>query len=85
MSNPEINQATGTKSWYNYKNQRHRLGGPAVEFKSGRKAWFINGKFIYRLLSDGRTVKAKGVDFNTIPKVMKQSIAIEVLKLKADE
>lgn len=32
------------KSYYNSKGQRHRLDGPAIEFKDGSYAWYKNGK-----------------------------------------
>jgi len=34
----------GNRLWCNEKNQLHREDGPAVEFTSGTKEWFINGK-----------------------------------------
>ena len=32
-------------AWY-HNNQRHRTDGPAIEWASGRKDWFINGKIL---------------------------------------
>jgi hypothetical protein len=34
---------TGSKYWY-LNGQRHRLDGPAIEFKNGSKEWWFNGK-----------------------------------------
>jgi len=31
-------------AWYNESNQLHREDGPAVEYASGVKAYFINGE-----------------------------------------
>ena len=33
----------GTKQWFK-DGKRHRLNGPAVEFISGFKCWYINGR-----------------------------------------
>lgn len=35
----------GNRRWYNDKNQLHREDGPAVEYTTGDKTWFQNGKF----------------------------------------
>jgi hypothetical protein len=35
---------TGHVYYFNAKNQRHRLNGPAVEGPSGFKTWWVNGK-----------------------------------------
>ena len=34
----------GTKIWRNKQGQLHRRGGPAVEFTSGEKNWYVNGE-----------------------------------------
>ena len=33
-----------TTCWYNHKDQRHRVDGPAVERADGSKFWYLNGK-----------------------------------------
>jgi hypothetical protein len=76
MSNPTINEK-GHKRWENHKGF-HREDGPAIEYKNGTKSWFINGKYIYTLHTDGSTWKG---DMRNIPKVTKQSIIAETLKL----
>ena len=43
-----------TIRWYNDKDERHRLDGPAVEWLDGYKAWWIDGK-LHRL--DGPAVE----------------------------
>ncbi len=40
--------------WYNDKDERHRLDGPAVEYADGSKSWHVNGK-LHRL--DGPAVE----------------------------
>ncbi len=35
--------ANGDKVWYQ-NDKLHRLGGPAIEYASGYKAWYIEGK-----------------------------------------
>ena len=37
-----------TICWYNEKGQLHRLDGPAVEWASGDKSWWVEGK-LHRL------------------------------------
>jgi hypothetical protein len=49
----EINEH-GDAYHYNSKRQFHRLDGPAVEYTTGTKAWFINDKY-HRL--DGPAVE----------------------------
>ena len=34
---------SGSKFWYQ-NGKRHRTDGPAIEFASGDKSWFIEGK-----------------------------------------
>jgi len=36
--------SNGDKYWY-YKGKFHRLNGPAVEYASGYKAYYINDKY----------------------------------------
>jgi len=40
--NPVIDEY-GTKHWYNDRGEFHREDGPAVEYASGNKEWWING------------------------------------------
>ena len=44
--------------WYNENNQFHRVGGPAVEYANGFKAWYINGK---KHRVDGPAVDGGGI------------------------
>src|SRR5574340_1746581 len=37
-----------TKRFYNDKNQYHRLSGPAIEYSTGGKSWYVNGYLIGR-------------------------------------
>ena len=30
--------------WYNENGKRHREDGPAIEYSSGSKEWYLNGK-----------------------------------------
>jgi hypothetical protein len=79
MSNPKIS-ATGSMSWYNAEGQRHREDGPAIDMEyAGYKAWFINGIQLYRLWEDGHSEIC--VKREKIPKVIKESIIAEKLKL----
>jgi hypothetical protein len=32
----------GNKRWYNTQGERHRVGGPAVEYANGHKYWYLN-------------------------------------------
>jgi hypothetical protein len=34
----------GIKCWYNEQDQLHREDGPAIEYASGDKYWYRNGK-----------------------------------------
>jgi len=34
----------GNKSWH-YKDKKHRLNGPAIEYVNGNKSYYINGIF----------------------------------------
>jgi len=43
MTNPVIH-ALGTKRWYNQNGQYHRLDGPAIEWCSGDREWYVNGE-----------------------------------------
>jgi hypothetical protein len=49
----EVDDA-GTICWFNEDNKFHRLDGPAIEYKHGTKAYFINGK---RHREDGPAVE----------------------------
>ena len=56
-SSPVID-ANGDKYWRNANGQFHRTDGPAIEWDSGSKAWYVNGE-LHRL--DGPAViNAKG-------------------------
>ena len=44
----------GDVFWRNKEDQRHREDGPAKEFASGTKSWYINGK---RHRKDGPAVE----------------------------
>ena len=35
--------ASGTRRYYNFAGQLHRLDGPAVVYAGGAKAWYQNG------------------------------------------
>ena len=41
MGRIEVNEY-GTKRYYS-GNKLHRIGGPAIEWKNGRKAWYVDG------------------------------------------
>lgn len=47
LRSPAWIAADGTKLWYKH-NKRHRLDGPAVEYPSGEKEWWINANLIGR-------------------------------------
>jgi hypothetical protein len=79
MSNPVIS-TNGSKIWYNEYSVYHRLDGPALEYITGLKVWYINGIHIYELRPDGTTSKG---DMTDIPDSIKQSIAIETLKVQS--
>ena len=53
MSKPVVDNY-GDKRWYNKYDRLHRLDGPAVEYASGDKAWYISDK-LHRL--DGPAVE----------------------------
>jgi hypothetical protein len=41
---PNFVDEHGTKYWYNRFGELHRTNGPAVEWPSGTKEWFIKGQ-----------------------------------------
>lgn len=43
IMNPVIDQF-GNKFWRNEKGQLHREDGPAIEYASGQKEWYLNGQ-----------------------------------------
>jgi hypothetical protein len=43
MANPTIDE-DGTKRWCNKDGHLHREDGPAIVFRSGYEAWWLNGK-----------------------------------------
>jgi hypothetical protein len=45
--------------WYNDKENRHRLNGPAIEWANGHKEWWVNGK-LHRL--DGPAIECANGD-----------------------
>src|SRR5271165_5431572 len=34
----------GTREWFNLNGKRHRVDGPAIEYPSGAKFWYLNGE-----------------------------------------
>ena len=44
MHSLKINSAGGNCYWYNKIGQYHREDGPAIEYVSGDKEWYINGR-----------------------------------------
>jgi hypothetical protein len=42
MINGMIIDSDGSKRWYHNDNL-HRIDGPAIEYKNGRKEWFLYG------------------------------------------
>ena len=50
-----VNPATGTRRYYNHANQPHREDGPAIEFATGDKFWYLNG-LLHR--TDGPAVES---------------------------
>jgi hypothetical protein len=44
----------GVKRWFNELGQCHRLDGPAAEYPSGLKEWWVDGK-LHRL--DGHAIE----------------------------
>ena len=42
-----ITLPSGSKIHYDANNRIHRLDGPAIEYFSGRKQWWIHGEFIH--------------------------------------
>ena len=47
MENYKIKQigAAGHVYYFNFKDQFHRLDGPAVEYATGGKFWYVNGQY----------------------------------------
>ena len=73
---PAIEHANGGKFWY-INGERHRTDGPAVEYASGDKEWHTNGEELAYILNGKVTILTEG----ELPKLIKQSIAMEVLKV----
>ena len=45
MSQPEmLLDSDGTKHWF-LNRERHREGGPAIEYSDGSKFWYLNNKW----------------------------------------
>ncbi len=40
----KVKNEYGSIFYYNKKNQLHRIDGPAIEYSSGDKVWYINGR-----------------------------------------
>ena len=73
---PAIEYANGTKYWY-INGKRHRPDGPAIKYANGDKHWYINGKLLASMVSGKVTICTEG----EIPPLIKQSIAMEALKV----
>lgn len=43
MAQPTTIHADGTREWKNVEGKRHRLDGPAIEWATGSRNWFVNG------------------------------------------
>jgi hypothetical protein len=69
----------GTRFWY-VNGERHRLDGPAVEWHKGKLSWYLNGVWLYELYPSGKRTNFITDDMD-IPSSIKQSIAMELLKL----
>ena len=82
MSNPETD-INGTIRWYNDKGKLHRLDGPAIEWCRGNISWWINGDILFELYKSGIFKKYQfcGYRNKDIPKSIKQSVVVEILKL----
>jgi hypothetical protein len=48
------NTINGCTCYYNENNQYHRTDGPAIEWASGDKEWYVNGK---RHRTDGPAIE----------------------------
>ena len=80
-----LDRASGNKRYYKNRGMtiRHRLDGPAFEWVSGHKEWYVNGK-LHRL--DGPAVewangyKAWWVDGVSIMWTSKKGMSIERMK-----
>ena len=44
MTTYKVTVDSDTTRWYNSKDQLHRENGPAVEYTSGTKVWYIKGQ-----------------------------------------
>jgi hypothetical protein len=82
MGNPVID-THGNKRWYDKYGQDHRLDGPAIEYYNGNKSWYINNRWVYSLSLQGQALKGE-LDMSDLPDTVKQSIIIEILKVKAN-
>jgi hypothetical protein len=36
-----LEDSAGGKYWFNVRGQRHRIGGPAIEYANGVKCWYF--------------------------------------------
>ena len=60
----------GTKHWY-VNGLRHRLDGPACEYASGNKSWFIDGEPPIEIKDQDMIVKEKIIINNNVGLVLK--------------
>ena len=67
----------GDVEYQNSDGELHRTVGPTLECANGDKHWYINGKLLASMVSGKVTICTEG----EIPPLIKQSIAIEVLKV----
>ena len=72
----KITNKYGDIVYKNYIGELHRTDGPAIEYDNGMKRWYINDTLIFDIYHDGSHRR-----FRDIPLEMKQSIAMELLKV----
>ena len=44
MSQPEMKVGPNGSKWWYLNDEYHREDGPAIEYASGTKLWYLNGK-----------------------------------------
>ena len=66
----------GAKWWYN-NGQLHRTDGPAIEWVDGDRDWVINGRLLAHMIDGKVYIYTEG----KLPPLIKQSIAMEALKV----
>ena len=69
--------ANGNVEYRNSKGERHRTDGPAIEWFDGTKEWFISGEPLVTMYNGKVTIWTEC----KLPKLIKQSIAMEALKV----